>query len=681
MNNSIDQKLKTAKRSFRAKVVFSALGGIFLFAVVLPLAYFSHTVSFRIGPQPAADNSVVSVSDGAGLVLFDTAYILGGRATMRFVSPGFISRTVAVDFEKGARHLVVEMRAAPVRVVITTEPSLAQTRWRVNGVYATTAEEFVGEFKPGAVRIEVDNAFYRPETLQLEVQTGEDFTRHLNLTPVAGDLSIHSEPAGATVVINGESKGQTPVQVAAMPGGLHRLRVVLAGYQTIEEEIAVTNTLSDLKRDYRLKRKQTAVRIKASPAGGVFRVNGVVATVTPSLSLAAGRTHVLQYEKPGYLPQSREVLLKANEQAEIVFALEEEIGEVVIRSTPPADLRINGREMGATPQTLRLQALRQKITLARSGYRTVELAVTPSAAAPLLINEQLKTELVARLSRATPFLTAAAGVTLKFFNPRAQSGTQSSGRFTLGAPVGEPARRANEFQREVDLTRAFYVGTTEITEAQFAQYKPVKPVQGSGKNHPVRNVSWRSAAGFCNWMSAQDGLQPAYRLVDGRLRGFDSTADGYRLLSEAEWEWLARLAGRAGAARFVWGEETTIPANSGNFADESAKGRVSKYIPRYNDGFAGVAPVASFVADAAGLYDMAGNVSEWVHDVYDLQPPKPGSVETNPFGGQHGDGRVVKGASFRSATITDLRSSFREGLLRARDDVGFRVARYLYGKE
>ena len=620
---------------------------------------------------------VVSVSAGTGLVIFDTAYIFGGRATLRFASPGFISRTVAVDFEKDAQRLVVEMQEAPVRVVITTEPSLAQTRWHVNGVYVTTAEEFSGEFEPGAVRIEAHNEFYHPETLQLEVQTGDDITRHFNLTPVIGVIDIRSEPAGAAVVINDEEKGLTPLRVAAVPGGLHRVRVMLDGYEVVEEEIAVTNTLSNLKRDYRLKRKQTAVRIKATPTGGVLRVDGVAVAVAPKLSLSAGAKHALQYDKPGYLPQSREVFLKANEQAEIVFALKKEIGEVVIRSTPPADLRINGEEMGVTPLTLRLQALPQKITLARTGYRTVELVVTPSAAAPLLVDEQLQTELAARLSKATPFLTAAAGVTMKFFYPR----TQTSGRFTMGAPVGEPARRANEFQREVDLTRAFYVGTTEITEAQFAQYQPAKSVQGSGKKHPVRNVSWQAAAGFCNWMSAQDGLQPAYRLVDGQLRGFDSTADGYRLLSEAEWEWLARVAGRAETARFVWGEATTIPANSGNFADESAKGSASKYIPRYNDGFAGVAPVASFVVDAAGLYDMAGNVSEWVHDVYDLQPPKPGRVEANPFGGRHGDGRVVKGASFRSAAITGLRSSFREGLLRARDDVGFRVARYLYGKE
>ena len=674
----LEQKLKTARKSFRAKLVFGTLGGVLLFALVVPLAYFSHSVSFRVAPQLAANDAEVSVSAGAGLVLFNTAYLLGERATLRVESHGFISRAVAVDFQKGAKSLLIEMREAPLNGVITTEPSLAETRWHVNGVYSFTAARFEQEFQSGAVTIEVNNKFYHPEILQIDVQTGKDFAHHLNLRPVIGRLNINSDPPGALVRVDDTKKGVTPLQIADVPGGLLRLQVILDGYEKIEEEISITNSLTEIERDYRLTVKRAAVRINASPGGGILRVNGVVndefSRGLSRLPLAVGKKHTLRYQKPGYIPQSGEVLLKPDEQVEISFQLEKEIGEVVIRSTPPAEVAVDGRPAGTTPQTLHLQALRQKITLRRPQYRTMELFVTPTAAAPLLIDEKLQTEFAARLSEVTPFLTVAGGVKMKFFDPHAQA----KNRFTMGAPVSDKIRRANEFQREVNLTKPFYVSTTEITEQQFSQYKQ-GPV--TGKNHPVRNVSWPDAAGFANWMSARDGLQPAYRFADGQLRSFDATADGYRLPSEAEWEWLARVAGRPEIARFVWGDSTTIPANSGNFADESAKGSVPKYIPRYRDGFAGVAPVASFTPDAAGLYDMAGNVSEWVHDVYDLHPPPPGRVETNPFGGQQGDGRVVKGASFRSATLTGLRSSFRDGLLRGRDDVGFRLVRYVYGKE
>lgn len=659
--------------------MFSVLGGFLLFAVVLPLVYFTHSVSFQIMPQLAANNAAVAISDRVGLVLFDGAYILGGQATMHFEAPGFISQSVEVDFQKGAKHLIIEMQEAPLNVVITTEPPLPQTRWFVNGVYTDTAERFAQALLPGATTVEANHEFYRAEILQVDVQIGEDFTHQLVLAPLNGVIDIGSEPAGAQVVINGDKMGITPIQISAMAGGLYGMQIILAGYETVEEKIVITNKRMEIKRDYRLKLSRSAVQIKAQPVGGVLLVNGVATSVTARLALAAGKKHIIQYKKSGYIPQSQEVLLEPNEDTEISFQLKQEMGEVVIRSSPAADILVNGKSMGATPQTLRLQALPQKITLMRVGYRAVERLITPTASSRILIDEQLKTESAARLSQATPFLTATADIEMKFFDPR----ILSKNRFTMGSPNNEKFRRANEFQRQVELTKPFYVSTTEITEQQFAQYKPI---QVKNKKHPVRNVSWLAAAGFANWLSLQDGLQPAYQFVDGQLQSFNSIADGYRLLSEAEWEWLARVAGRSVVSRFIWGDETTIPKNSGNFADQSAKGSVSKYIPRYNDGFANVAPVASFPADVAGLYDMAGNVSEWVHDVYDLQPPRAGQVETDPFGGRHhnddgSDGRVVKGASFRSASVIGLRSSFRDGLSIKRDDVGFRIARYLYGQE
>jgi formylglycine-generating enzyme required for sulfatase activity len=107
---------------------------------------------------------------------------------------------------------------------------------------------------------------------------------------------------------------------------------------------------------------------------------------------------------------------------------------------------------------------------------------------------------------------------------------------------------------------------------------------------------------------------------------------------------------------------------------------VDLYIPRYNDGHPRLASVGSFGPDKAGLFDISGNVSEWVHDLYSLFPPKPGQVEIDPFGPNYGDSRVVKGSNWRSGSLTELRAAFRDGVKGGRVDVGFRVVRYLYGK-
>jgi formylglycine-generating enzyme required for sulfatase activity len=105
------------------------------------------------------------------------------------------------------------------------------------------------------------------------------------------------------------------------------------------------------------------------------------------------------------------------------------------------------------------------------------------------------------------------------------------------------------------------------------------------------------------------------------------------------------------------------------------------YVPNYNDSYVNVAPVGSFNRELSGLYDMAGNVSEWVHDVYLVMPPMTNTTVLNPMGEQRGQSHVIKGGNFRSGSITMLRPAFREGLTTGRDDVGFRIGRYLYGRK
>ena len=131
--------------------------------------------------------------------------------------------------------------------------------------------------------------------------------------------------------------------------------------------------------------------------------------------------------------------------------------------------------------------------------------------------------------------------------------------------------------------------------------------------------------------------------------------------------------------RFPWGDDARVPARAGNLADESARGRVPVYIPRYNDGVAQMAEVGRFDANAAGLHDLAGNASEWTHDNYDLHPPPPDLVETDPMDVRPDPNQrhTVKGSSWRSGTLSALRAAWRDGSSAPRNDLGFRIARYL----
>ena len=133
--------------------------------------------------------------------------------------------------------------------------------------------------------------------------------------------------------------------------------------------------------------------------------------------------------------------------------------------------------------------------------------------------------------------------------------------------------------------------------------------------------------------------------------------------------------------KFVWGNQLKIPKSGGNLADESAIGIVDIYIPGYNDGYPSLAPVGSFKKEDSGLYDLSGNVSEWINDFYLLYPPNADILYYDPSGPKEGSSHVVKGSNFRSGSLTEIRASYRDSEVNTQDYIGFRIVRYVYGKQ
>jgi formylglycine-generating enzyme required for sulfatase activity len=259
-----------------------------------------------------------------------------------------------------------------------------------------------------------------------------------------------------------------------------------------------------------------------------------------------------------------------------------------------------------------------------------------------------------------------------------------AGQFTMGSSRREVGRRSNEPLRPVRLTHAFYLGAREVTNAEFRAFKPDHDSGEfaghslNGDDQPVVNVSWDDAAEYLNWLSVKDGLQPVYEEGPSGWAPVRPLRNGYRLPTDAEWEWAARFAGQERGLLYPWGDAMPPPDRSGNYADVSAAQALStRTLVTYDDGHAVSAPVGNYDPTSHGIFDLGGNVAEWVQDFYSPDVLESEQRVDDPLGPEIGQLHVVRGASWRSSTVTDLRLAARASGIDGRDDLGFRIARNL----
>jgi formylglycine-generating enzyme required for sulfatase activity len=126
--------------------------------------------------------------------------------------------------------------------------------------------------------------------------------------------------------------------------------------------------------------------------------------------------------------------------------------------------------------------------------------------------------------------------------------------------------------------------------------------------------------------------------------------------------------------RYEWGDALPVAAASGNYGGIEAQGTMSPILESYRDDYPNVAPVAKFGANAFGLHDLSGNVSEWTHDYYASLPDS--APQSDPFGPAQGTRHTIRGSNWRTATVADLRLAWRDGADGASQVTGFRIARY-----
>jgi len=242
-----------------------------------------------------------------------------------------------------------------------------------------------------------------------------------------------------------------------------------------------------------------------------------------------------------------------------------------------------------------------------------------------------------------------------------------AGRFLQGSPDDEPGRDNGENPRHwVKITRDFLLGTTEVTQAQWQIVMGATPSRNyaCGPACPVDNVSWLDAMIFCNRLSELEGFKPCYFLDDDEVR-WNQGCDGYRLPTEAEWEYAARAGGERA---FAFGK--CLSTDEANYNGRSPLGDCPEGLDR-----GGPSRVGVLHPNGWGLYDMHGNVKEWGWDWYGDYPDLP---QSDPLGPAGGAARVFRGGSWAMGAEY-CRSAYRgcDGPTDADRDRGLRLARSL----
>ena len=237
-----------------------------------------------------------------------------------------------------------------------------------------------------------------------------------------------------------------------------------------------------------------------------------------------------------------------------------------------------------------------------------------------------------------------------------------SGTYTMGSPEAEVGRGHDEAQHEVSVT-GLWVMQTEVTQGLWSaaggsrrgEGQPHDGTDDSGpcsrdrgasmidEGYPVVCVDWFEAVRFANALSVNDGLGMAYR-ISGETVIWDRGATGYRLLTEAEWEYAAR--GGVRGEMFSGAPGYADVCKVGNVRDPQRSGVGTIGPEPCRDRYIGPAPVESFHPNAWGLADLTGNVWEWVWDRY--HSDYGSDPVQDPSGPPVGAYRVLRGGSWDS---------------------------------
>lgn len=509
------------------------------------------------------------------------------------------------------------------------------------------------EVDSGSHGVIVEHSHYKPYRERLSLRRGDHEKRHIVLLPGEGTLELLSNPRGAWVEVDGERvSGRTPTQLVTSSGP-HEIKMG-------QEERHIIAQMQTLKHGQTLEVNfnlnidpHGSLTIVTKPRGAKVTFLDVEETYAPNMRLRMGE-YAFRVTRSGYVSQEFRYKVRYGTNLHTVN-LQRGYGSLVVRAKPPsaeATVRydLNGKTKQLSYQAnMQVPIGRVEVRARAIGYRTLHRNITMGLKGAT-VNFNLKPMQVQTGQELSDRLRSGSLAPTMVIVP--------AGEFIMGDNDGPFSEKP---ERTVTLTQPFAVSKTEVRIADYLLFAkatgramPVK-LNTQNPNSAMAYVSYEDAYRYVNWLSKETG-------------------EKYRLLSEAEWEYVARAGS---TLDYFFGNDPLQLCQFANVADKAAQQNYSEWqILDCNDGMVRVGPVGQLAANPFGLYDIYGNVSEWVSDCgmesYERARRDGAPTEEGLNCASHG----YRGGSWDSAAA-EAKSAYRNSASTAIDDRGIRIARDL----
>ncbi len=706
LNDSV-REIKTVQYRYIKYFIYSLL-----FLLLLIAGYLLMAKSVEIKVFPEADRIKLS-GFPPPFELAGRFLAMPGEYNLEINKQGYKSRQQKVLVSNKENIFQLKLEKLPGKLKINFYPSIDQIKSPNKTEIVIDGQQYTGNpaqyifLAPGEHEIQIRQKDYKEisETISIE-GLGREQILDIEFQPDWGVLKVETIPVSAVIIAKKKTAKQSNLNSTVIESispaaikllsGQYRITINKEHFRTVQKELAI-------KADEIVEWPP----IILEPADAYISINTIADDIMVFIDgqfqeneknrfmIDSDKQHTITISAAGYMDEEIIVKLQPDQEKTIEVNLKAELSNVFI-NTIPADtvLYIDNQRQSKNSGRFKMNTRQHTVEARAPGYISRTLNIFPNKKFSQKLDIVLQ-PVTSKSKSNTPNHAVKQKMSAQNSDSRytTVSGNMmipiKGGEFFMGSSRNEMGRRSNEKMKKINITQNFYLSEKEISNKQYRTYNASHNSGNAASQsldhdmQPVVNVSWDQAARFCNWLSQKEGLEPYYQEIDGIMKASNTSSkgkinDGYRLPFESEWAYAGRVYQNKKARRYPWAGGYPPVNISGNFADESARTYLSPIIKGYNDNYIVSAPVGTFSRNAAGIYDMGGNVREWCHDYYTAGSNLNSSdaVFIDPRGPEKGRHHVIRDSSWRNAAKTELRLAYRTYSLSKHDDVGFRIARY-----